>query len=117
MKSKAEYIKQWYPDSDEEDFFNDVRIRSRWDERRFQMMMATAHAFLNDIEPEEVKSGRWDYAFGEQLAMLIRDLENPAFLTENALHISKEEYRQFIQGKTNELRQLITRYKLIRSSR
>lgn len=111
-RHEKDYFHEW--ESDEDDFFNKVRVESRWDEAHFQRMMSVAGSLLDEMNAQNFEPGRWDFAFTEGTEILIGLLTHPGFLAENTLGMASEEYREYIGKRVEQLKGLRARYEDLR---
>lgn len=116
MSREHEYLEEWFPDGDEDDFFLKVRIESAWDEAHFRRMVRTADALLDEIEASgQLDPARRDAGFTSVIANLTMLLRHPGFLAENDLGLDREAYRAYIEERIARLAAIRARYEALRA--
>ena len=113
MDHENEFIQQWCPDVDEDDFFIKVRLRSVWDEEHFLRMERVAHRLLDDMRQDLDLRDRWRNTFTNLITHLKHLLLHPGFLAKNKLSMSNEQYRTYIEQRIERFEALRKRYEAL----
>lgn len=110
MDPEREFIREWFPEQDDDDFLLKIYLRSQWDESQFLRMERIAHQMLDALENDPRRRQRWHYTFTDRIASIINLLSHPGFLAENELSMTKDQYKSYIEQRINRLHALRVRY-------